>query len=81
MFREESRHFQVGEKKSSMHSNLLADFLSHFQVSMEHRKKHCLVAKTGLLCKNLFSHIFMVSSYQSYHTDVYFSMNMSVPSY
>lgn len=37
------------KKKSSMHSNLLADFFSHFQVSMEHRKKHCLVAKTGLL--------------------------------
>lgn len=72
MFREKSRHFQVGQKKSSMHSNLLADFFSHFQVSMEHRKKHCLVAKIGLLCKNLFSHIFMVSCYQSYHTDVYF---------
>ena len=42
MFREKSRHFQVGQKKSSMHSNLLADFFSHFQVSMEHRKKHCL---------------------------------------
>ena len=45
---------------------------------MERRKKHCLVAKTVLLCKNLF---FMVSCYQSYHTDVYLSMNMSVPSY